>query len=95
MLLYFFIFLSALTFANDSGVIAGTSGALYFIQEVVRKVCLLSSIATLLCAMMRFIAYRKNPSAVKISQPIWLFIIGLSLLLLVYLPSPLDGSQYV
>ena len=92
MFLLFIMLLPALVFAENSGMISGTSGAVYFVQEVVRKVCLISAIATLLCAFMRFIAYRKNPVAVKISQPIWLFIIGLSLILLVNIPSPLDNG---
>ena len=83
------ILLPTIIFAN-SGVIASTSGAIYFVQEVVRKVCLISGIGTLLCAVMRYMGYRKNPTYIKISQPIWLFIIALALIALAYIPSPLD-----
>lgn len=74
----------------DSGIISNTSGAIYFVQEVVRKICLISGIGTLLCAAMRYMGYRKNPTYIKISQPVWLFIIALALILLAYIPSPLD-----
>jgi hypothetical protein len=82
-------FLPVAIFGYD-GIIQGSEGALFFIQEVIRKVCIISGIGTILCSFMRYIAYRKKTSYVKIGQPIWLFVIGACLIMLAYLPSPLD-----
>jgi hypothetical protein len=86
---WLFLFFSITSLAA-SGVIEGSSNALFFFQEVIRKVCVISGIGTILCACMRYISYRKKTSYVKISQPVWLFIIGASLIMLAYVPSPLD-----
>lgn len=77
--------------ANHGGIIAGVSGSLYVLQEVVRKVCILSGVAVFFCGIMRFFAHRKNPIAIPLSQPVWLLLIGLLLFGLAYLPSPLKG----
>ena len=89
LLILLICFLPVVVFGSG-GVIQGSEGVVFFIQEVIRKVCIISGIGTILCSFMRYIAYRKKTSYVKIGQPIWLFIIGASLIMLAYLPSPLD-----
>jgi hypothetical protein len=60
------------------------------LNSIIQKICLISGISVLFCCIMRYFAYKKNPIAVKFSQPFWLFIIGLCLLGLAYLPSPMN-----
>ena len=60
------------------------------INNIIQKVCFISGISVLFCAIMKYFSYKKNPIAVPISQPIWLFIIGFCLIGLAYLPSPMD-----
>lgn len=79
----------SVAFAAQQTLIGGASNALYYVQEIIRKVCIVSGVALFFTGMMKYFSYRKNPIADPLSKVVWLIIIGALLFGLAYLPSPL------
>jgi hypothetical protein len=72
----------------------GIGNTLFVLQSMVHKICLVTGIGCVIGGFIQYKMYRDNPSNVRLSMPIWLWIIGFSLIGLVYLPSPItDPTQ--
>lgn len=62
---------------------------LFLIHNILSKICIVSGGALLLGGLAQFKAHRDNPIAVKLSIPVSMVVVGLLLVGLAYLPSPI------
>lgn len=79
-------------YLQDKGLGSQYNSFLYFIHGVVAKICVLAGGALLVGGLAQYKAHRDNPSAVKITVPISMVVVGLLLLGLAHLPSPIHEN---
>ncbi len=79
----------AQSYQNQGGLGQSYNAFLYLVHGIVAKVCVVAGAVLLMGGIVQYKAHRDNPSAVKVTVPISMIVVGLLLIGLAHLPSPI------
>ena len=82
----------AQVFAQQEGLGDHYNDLLYLIHGILAKICVITGGVLILGGLAQYKSHRDNPMAVKLGVPISMVIIGLLLIGLAYLPSPIKEA---